>query len=484
MRKASHMKKTNNIKKIRKNYFIILLCLLGLAFICHTILSTSMRYQTSVSAEAKGIAKENRSTTYSVVFNANGGTSTMASQTIPYATSTSLNTNTLTRTGYTFNGWNTQANGSGTSYANQAVMNITNILENNTLNLYAKWQIIPYNITYTLNGGTQANPKTTYTVEDSFTLVNPTKTGYTFKGWSGTGLTGNTNTSVTITKGSTGNRSYTANWTVNTYKIKFNANGGSGTMSDLSMTYGTAKNLTSNSYTRLGYDFIGWNTKADGSGTTYTNGQSVNNLTTTNGATFNLYAIWKTAPGWINMKVGATGQQNILGARFSEDKMPEKIYINGDEQGTTSKSYNITRENSEVQLYYGSAILIDMNNMFFGCSSLTELDLSGMNTSNVVDMSGMFHGCSGLTELDLSGMDTSNVISMIRMFYGCSSLTTIYVSSSFVTEECVFSYNMFSGCYNLKGGAGTTYNSSYVDKTYARIDKPGTPGYFTDVNEK
>ena len=81
-------------------------------------------------------------------------------------------------------------------------------------------------------------------------------------------------------------------------------------------------------------------------------------------------------------------------------------------------------------------------------------------------------------------MDTSNVSSMIRMFYGCSSLTTIYVSSSFVTEEDVFSYDMFSGCYNLKGGAGTTYNSSYVDKTYARIDKPGTPGYFTDVNEK
>ena len=71
---------------------------------------------------------------------------------------------------------------------------------------------ITYNIFYNIDGGTANNP-TSYNVEsDTITLNNPTKTGYTFAGWSGTGLTGNNNKSVTIPKGSTGERTYTAHW--------------------------------------------------------------------------------------------------------------------------------------------------------------------------------------------------------------------------------------------------------------------------------
>ena len=81
----------------------------------------------------------------------------------------------------------------------------------------------------------------------------------------------------------------------NTFSVKFNANGGSGSMSNESFTYGTAKALTSNSFTRSGYTFRNWNTAANGSGTSYTNGQSVKNLTTTNGGTVNLYAQWDQA---------------------------------------------------------------------------------------------------------------------------------------------------------------------------------------------
>ena len=76
--------------------------------------------------------------------------------------------------------------------------------------------IVTYTISYTLNGGSATNP-TKYTVETaSFTLNNPTKTGYTFSGWSGTNLSGSANKTVTISKGSIGNRSYTANFTANT----------------------------------------------------------------------------------------------------------------------------------------------------------------------------------------------------------------------------------------------------------------------------
>ena len=79
----------------------------------------------------------------------------------------------------------------------------------------------------------------------------------------------------------------------------------------------------------------------------------------------------------------------------------------------------------------------------------------------------------------LSNFDTSNVTEMTDMFEGCSKLKTIYASNKFNTSQVSYSRYMFSGCTSLVGGNGTTYNSSYDDKTYARIDSSSTPGYFT-----
>ena len=82
--------------------------------------------------------------------------------------------------------------------------------------LTAQWAVNQYTITYDLAGGTVEGNPDTYTIETvAFTLKNPTKSGYTFTGWSGTGLTGENNMTVTIPKGSTGERSYTAHWRYN-----------------------------------------------------------------------------------------------------------------------------------------------------------------------------------------------------------------------------------------------------------------------------
>ena len=82
--------------------------------------------------------------------------------------------------------------------------------------LTAQWTVNQYTITYDLAGGTVEGNPDTYTIETrTFTLKNPTKSGYTFTGWSGTGLTGENNMTVTIPKGSTGERSYTAHWRYN-----------------------------------------------------------------------------------------------------------------------------------------------------------------------------------------------------------------------------------------------------------------------------
>ncbi len=124
-----------------------------------------------------------------------------------------------------------------------------------------------------------------------------------------------------------------------------------------------------------------------------------------------------------------------------------------------------------------------MNGMFAGCSGLTNIDLSNFNTTNVMDMSLMFHSCSGLTGLDLSNFNTAKVTNMVSMFRYCSELKTIYIGNEWSTNAVEFGSEMFDGCTNLIGGAGTVYDANHTDHTYAHIDGgENNPGYFTDKN--
>lgn len=116
---------------------------------------------------------------------------------------------------------------------------------------------------------------------------------------------------------------------------------------------------------------------------------------------------------------------------------------------------------------------------FGDCRKLATLDVSKWNTSSATYMYITFYNCSKLTVLDLSNWDTSKVTSMNGMFTGCSSLTTIYASDKFVTTSITDTGSMFYGCTSLKGGNGTTYDSSHTNQEYARIDKAGQKGYFT-----
>ena len=114
-------------------------------------------------------------------------------------------------------------------------------------------------------------------------------------------------------------------------------------------------------------------------------------------------------------------------------------------------------------------------------SNLSEIQyLSRLKTNSVTEMSMMFYCCSSLTSLDLSGFDTSNVTSFSLMFYNCSSLKEILVLDSFVTTNATHHNNMFAGCTDLVGGAGTIYDGGHTDREYAHIDEgTSNPGYFT-----
>lgn len=119
--------------------------------------------------------------------------------------------------------------------------------------------------------------------------------------------------------------------------------------------------------------------------------------------------------------------------------------------------------------------------MFYGCKSLKNVDLSNFNIENAEGINHMFYGCESLISLDLSSFNTSKVRQMSHMFYKCTNLKTIYVSDSFIVSQIQdgFSRDMFKDSVKLVGGAGTIYDVNHVDKEYARIDKSGTPGYFT-----
>lgn len=150
--------------------------------------------------------------------------------------------------------------------------------------------------------------------------------------------------------------------------------------------------------------------------------------------------------------------------------------------------------------------------LFRGCSSLEFINIDGWNTCNVYDMDRMFGECpklitikglnklntrnvqftrlmfisdQSLTTLDLSSFDTQNCIDTSQMFRGCYNLKSIYVSDTFVMTKVSNSTQMFLDCISLIGGAGTTFVSSFIDGTAARIDGGASnPGYFTAISDK
>ena len=127
---------------------------------------------------------------------------------------------------------------------------------------------------------------------------------------------------------------------------------------------------------------------------------------------------------------------------------------------------------------FDTSNVTDMSSMFAN-SKATTLDLSNFNTSNVTDIACMFENSQAIT-IDLSNFDTSKVTEMHEMFYYSINLKTIYASDKFNTSAVTYSSDMFSECTSLVGGAGTVYDSTKVDKTYARIDGGSSnPGYFT-----
>ena len=238
------------------------------------------------------------STSYTVTFSANGGSGTPPpAQTAAAGSSITLPSGSgLTRDGYAFGGWNASAAGTGTNYAAGSSYAVSG-----NITLYAKWiaaGTAAYTVTFHLNGGS-GTPPGAQTAADGSSITLPgggglTRDGYTFGGWntsaSGTGTNYAAGQSYTVS----GNITLYAKWnsagTSASYTVTFSANGGTGTAppaqtvnADDGITLPSGSGLA-----RIGFVFVGWNTSAAGTGTTYAAGQSY-----TVSGNITLYAKWE-----------------------------------------------------------------------------------------------------------------------------------------------------------------------------------------------
>ena len=252
---------------------------------------------------------------YTVSFNANGGTETSETRTVTYGNPYG-ELPTLTREGYTFEGWFTAQNG-GTQVT--AVTTVTTAADHM---LYAHWTANEYTVTFNANGGTVTPAEQTVTYGSTYgELPTLTREGYTFAGWFTKKDGGTQVTKETVVKTVADHTLY-AHWTANEYTVTFDANGGTVGTTTKTVTYGSSYGELPTP-TREGYTFAGWFTKKDG-GTQVTKETVVKTV-----ADHTLYAHWTANEYTVTFDanggtVGTTTKTVTYGSSYGELPTPTR----------------------------------------------------------------------------------------------------------------------------------------------------------------
>ena len=322
-----------------------------------------------------------------ITFDSNGGSGNMKSinlePTVIFGSVVNyrIKDNLFTRDGYVFTGWNTEANGNGTSYT-------STISIEDDMTLYAQWEINQYTITFNSNGGLGSMMPQQFLYNTSTNLKKNTftKDGFKFVGWNteidGTGTSYTDEQSVMVSS----NLTLYAQWEINQYTITFNSNGGLGSMMPQQFLYNTSTNLKKNTFTKDGFKFVGWNTEIDGTGVSYTDEQSVmvsSNLT--------LYAQW------------SEGQPYVIN-EYNYDK--EGNYIVDIDVNTTVEQYiqhvvlldgytvdvDYKTINDEQLLYTGGKTRIYRNQMLYAeLTNVVSGDTNGDGKINYLDYVNVYN---------------------------------------------------------------------------------------------
>lgn len=266
----------------------------------------------------------------------------------------------------------------------------------------------------TSTSGSMSNSSHVYDTSKALSANAFSKTGYQFDHWntkadnSGTSYT-NQQSVKNLTSTDNGTVNLYAQWAANTYTIKYNGNNATdGSMADSTHTYDTSKTLRKNAFVRSGWKFVSWNTKADGSGTAYTDEKSVKNLTSTNGGVVNLYAQWDKAPSITTVSknyyeneismsewLSTYRMQNITATDLEDGSLTDEIKIISDEVDLeTAGSYEVVYEvtdsvgqtvqkSAAITIKFNNPPEINANDRVFYQDELTEQEWEQIRMRNV-----------------------------------------------------------------------------------------------------
>ena len=431
---------------------------------------------------------------FTITYHPNGASGSEVVESKVGSESYTIRSNMFTRSGYNFTGWNTQANGGGTSYsAGSSYSELAN------LDLYAQWSRITYTIKYNKNAsdatGSMANTTKYYGTNVTLRSNAFKRTGYSFAGWA-TEKGGNVVYSNGATYTANANVTLYAKWTAHKYTVKFNGNGStSGSMSNQTFTYGTAQKLTSNAFKKTGFTFSKWTRNADGTGTSYTNGQSVSNLTSSNGATINLYAQW-TARN--EAKYDSAGKYwYIENGKIPQTKVTNSTLISNLNKATTNgANYYIAGQTLTAKVYSGKEYCKWNNNWYevepikwrldasssqkdgYGTTTdtnavLAEIVYVDQYSSSSID-AGEGYSNQSVTDFMRNGISTTYLVNYSSSTQTFGTGTSLYGTNASTTARMFVSSQ--SEITNVVGNMNMTFSDLVEDmiKYYG-----GTNVYFT-----
>lgn len=351
--------------------------------------------------------KDATARSYTISWDANGGTGNMNAFVVEAGKSTNVPSNPFVRAGYDFTGWNTSPDGNGVPYTAGSTITPTG-----NMTLYAQWKetTVYYTITTNANGG-KGTPADAITAQRDATVIAPantfTRSGYDFDGWNtianGSGAVISPGSTFTATADTVLYAQWVKKPDVQQYAVKFNENGGTGTVNAIIGDENTTVKLPANGFTRDGYEFLGWGTSDEDSGNYLQPGTDYK-LT----ADTTLYAQWRlTAPQEVKYMVNFDGNggkgtlDSSEGTKSDGIKIPASTFV---KDGYTFKGWNTKADGTGTAYNAGDTFHPSENSTLYAqWSRNPSHDNSGKTDDN--DNNG---GSSGNGSTSGNGGDNSS----------------------------------------------------------------------------
>ena len=493
------------------------------------------KFKINVKTEQK---EQDSNQSYKLVYDLDGGTGSIADSTFKVGDKVTITSVVPTKEGYNFLGWSTKKNASSASY--KAGDSVTlNDAYDGSVRLYAVWQGKTYTVKYDSNGGNGTISDSSYKLGESKKLTKNTftKEGFTFIGWN-TNKDANvalyTDEQVVSDLGQTGETvTLYAIWKANTYTVKYDGNGGTGAMANVTYSYGESKKLTKNTFTKEGYTFVGWNTNKDASTSLYTDEQEVSNLSKENDGVITLYAIWKVKKYDVSVVVQngtvdvankqvVEKQNGVFNLTPSDSNYKDaSVSCTNNQTGTFKDNVltvsNVTSDTTCTVIFEGfSTVLYNDGTFIFnekssnrdnnivthgkviteylpfsnsnsyvcsgrGCDWYSQAEsIKSVKFDSLINPTSTymwFEGFTNLSSLDLSNLDTSDVTNMSEMFVAVSSnvdnvsfdLSSLNTSNVTSMDYMFNSFGMGSSTIDI--GVLTNWDTSKVtDMSYMFSD--------------